>query len=63
MTYQESIAKIQADTERIRQIGEEFKREAATWNPDINAPTAQVLSPAPDGEVDWAKVGRELDLE
>ena len=33
------------------------------YAPDINAPTERVLSPAPDGVVDWKKIGELLDLE
>lgn len=38
-------------------------QEQDTHNPDINAPTERVLSPAPDGVVDWKKIGELLDLE
>ena len=69
MTYQDEMARIAADTARIRQIGERFKAEAtawkaedATWNPNINAPTAPVVE-ATEHQVDWGKVGAELDQE
>ena len=61
-TYQDEMARIAAETARIRQIGERFKAEAATWNPNINAPTAPVVE-ATEHQVDWGKVGAELDQE
>jgi len=37
--------------------------EYIPYNPDINAPTAPVVEPAPDGQIDWDEVGKLLDEE
>lgn len=42
---------------------DERKETEQPYAPDINAPTERVLSPAPDGRVDWKTIGELLDLE
>jgi hypothetical protein len=60
MTYKESIAKIEADTNRLRAVRLEFEAAMRVFNPDINRSS---IEPYPHIDADRLRGPSDWDRE